>query len=122
VSVEADGGIKKDTVDVHAGAVCSAERGIGAKREVRGAAGLLVDDADAGQGGAGVDADAEFGERAAAVASGVQCLQQPFGRLACGVGVWPGNEADDLVFRRETAVPWSYGEEGWDEADAEVRT
>ena len=38
------------------------------------------------------------------------------------IGVWPGNEADDLVFRRETAVPWSYGEEGWDEADAEVRT
>jgi uncharacterized cupin superfamily protein len=28
------------------------------------------------------------------------------------VGVWPGDERDDLVFRRETAVPWSYGEEG----------
>jgi len=26
------------------------------------------------------------------------------------IGVWPGNEQDDLVFRRETAVPWSYGE------------
>jgi uncharacterized cupin superfamily protein len=26
------------------------------------------------------------------------------------IGVWPGNEEDDLVFRRETAVPWSYGE------------
>jgi uncharacterized cupin superfamily protein len=38
------------------------------------------------------------------------------------IGVWPGNEADDLIFRRETAVPWSYGEEGWDRADAEVRT
>jgi uncharacterized cupin superfamily protein len=22
------------------------------------------------------------------------------------IGVWPGNEADDLVFRRDTAVPW----------------
>jgi uncharacterized cupin superfamily protein len=28
------------------------------------------------------------------------------------VGVWPGDERDDLIFRRETAVPWSYGEEG----------
>ncbi|HEV8248639.1 MAG TPA: cupin domain-containing protein [Gaiellaceae bacterium] len=26
------------------------------------------------------------------------------------IGVWPGNEADDLVFRRGTAVPWSDGE------------
>jgi uncharacterized cupin superfamily protein len=33
------------------------------------------------------------------------------------IGVFPGNEADDLVFRRDTAVPWSYGEEGWDKAD-----
>lgn len=33
------------------------------------------------------------------------------------IGVWAGNEADDLVFRRDTAVPWSYGEEGWDRAD-----
>jgi uncharacterized cupin superfamily protein len=30
------------------------------------------------------------------------------------IGVWPGNEADDLIFRRETAVPWSYGEDGWE--------
>jgi uncharacterized cupin superfamily protein len=28
------------------------------------------------------------------------------------IGIWPGNEADDLVFRRETAVPWSDGEDG----------
>jgi uncharacterized cupin superfamily protein len=27
------------------------------------------------------------------------------------IGVWPGNEADDLVFRRDTAVPWSDGED-----------
>jgi uncharacterized cupin superfamily protein len=27
------------------------------------------------------------------------------------IGVWPGNDADDLVFRRETAVPWSGGED-----------
>jgi uncharacterized cupin superfamily protein len=32
------------------------------------------------------------------------------------IGVWPGNEVDDLVFRRDTAVPWSEGEEGSDEA------
>jgi uncharacterized cupin superfamily protein len=28
------------------------------------------------------------------------------------IGVWPGNEADELVFKRGTAVPWSEGEEG----------
>jgi hypothetical protein len=28
------------------------------------------------------------------------------------IGVFPGNETDDLIFRRGTAVPWSYGEEG----------
>jgi uncharacterized cupin superfamily protein len=28
------------------------------------------------------------------------------------IGVWPGNEADDLVFRRDSAVPWSDGEDG----------
>jgi uncharacterized cupin superfamily protein len=33
------------------------------------------------------------------------------------IGVWAGTEADDLIFRRETAVPWAYGEEGWDRAD-----
>jgi uncharacterized cupin superfamily protein len=30
------------------------------------------------------------------------------------IGVWPGNEVDELVFRRDTAVPWSDGEEGWE--------
>ena len=30
------------------------------------------------------------------------------------IGVWPGNELDDLVFKRGTAVPWSEGEEAWD--------
>jgi uncharacterized cupin superfamily protein len=30
------------------------------------------------------------------------------------IGVWPGQERDELVFRRETAVPWSYGEAGWE--------
>ncbi len=29
------------------------------------------------------------------------------------VGVWSGNEPDELIFRRATAVPWSDGEEGW---------
>jgi uncharacterized cupin superfamily protein len=28
------------------------------------------------------------------------------------IGVWPGNEADDLVFRRDTAVPWDDGTDG----------
>jgi uncharacterized cupin superfamily protein len=32
------------------------------------------------------------------------------------IGVWVGNDADDLVFRRETAVPWSHGEHEWDKA------
>jgi uncharacterized cupin superfamily protein len=26
------------------------------------------------------------------------------------IGVWPGDEANDLVFKRGTAVPWSEGE------------
>src|SRR5215471_2019687 len=29
------------------------------------------------------------------------------------IGVWSGNEADELIFKRATAVPWSEGEEGW---------
>ena len=33
------------------------------------------------------------------------------------IGVWPGNEADDLIFVRDTAVPWAHGEEGWNRAD-----
>lgn len=32
------------------------------------------------------------------------------------LGVWTENEEDDLIFRRDTAVPWSHGEEGWDRA------
>jgi uncharacterized cupin superfamily protein len=27
------------------------------------------------------------------------------------IGVFPGNEADELIFKRSTAVPWSEGEE-----------
>jgi len=34
------------------------------------------------------------------------------------IGVWPGEAADDLIFVRDTAVPWSHGEEGWDRADS----
>jgi uncharacterized cupin superfamily protein len=30
------------------------------------------------------------------------------------IGVWPGNEADGLVFERGSAVPWSTGEEGFE--------
>jgi len=26
------------------------------------------------------------------------------------IGVWPGNDVDDLIFRRDTAVEWSHGE------------
>jgi uncharacterized cupin superfamily protein len=33
------------------------------------------------------------------------------------IGVYPGDEENDLIFRRDTAVPWSDGEEGWDKAD-----
>ena len=33
------------------------------------------------------------------------------------IGVWPGNEADELIFERGSAVPWSHGEDGWHEAD-----
>jgi len=33
------------------------------------------------------------------------------------IGVWSGDESDDLIFRRGTAVPWSDGEEGWNRAD-----
>ena len=29
------------------------------------------------------------------------------------IGVWSGNEPDELIFKRATAVPWSEGEEGW---------
>jgi uncharacterized cupin superfamily protein len=32
------------------------------------------------------------------------------------VGVWPGDEADGLIFERGTRVPWSHGEEGWERA------
>lgn len=29
------------------------------------------------------------------------------------IGVWSGNESDELIFKRGTAVDWSDGEEGW---------
>src|SRR5512132_2527360 len=32
------------------------------------------------------------------------------------IAVWPGNESDELIFRRGSAVPWSHGEEGWERA------
>jgi uncharacterized cupin superfamily protein len=32
------------------------------------------------------------------------------------VAVWPGNGSDELIFRRGTAVPWSDGEDGWEQA------
>jgi uncharacterized cupin superfamily protein len=32
------------------------------------------------------------------------------------IGVWSGDEANELIFERATAVPWSHGEEGWHEA------
>src|SRR5690348_17050402 len=32
------------------------------------------------------------------------------------IGVWSGEAADDLIFVRDTAVPWSHGEQGWDKA------
>jgi hypothetical protein len=33
-----------------------------------------------------------------------------------GSAVWSGEESDDLIFRRGSAVPWSDGEEGWERA------
>ena len=33
------------------------------------------------------------------------------------IGIWPGDEADELIFKRSTAVPYSEGEEGWENAD-----
>ena len=32
------------------------------------------------------------------------------------IGVFPGDEDNDLVFERRTAVPWAHGEDGWDKA------
>jgi uncharacterized cupin superfamily protein len=32
------------------------------------------------------------------------------------IGVRPGNEADGLIFKRGTAVPYSEGEDGWEDA------
>jgi uncharacterized cupin superfamily protein len=32
------------------------------------------------------------------------------------IGVWPGDDADELIFERRTAVPWAHGEEGWQKA------
>ena len=33
------------------------------------------------------------------------------------IGVWAGSPADDLIFVRDSAVPWSHGEAGWNKAD-----
>jgi uncharacterized cupin superfamily protein len=32
------------------------------------------------------------------------------------IGVWSGGDGDDLIFKRSTAVPWSEGEDGWQNA------
>jgi uncharacterized cupin superfamily protein len=32
------------------------------------------------------------------------------------IGVFPGDERDELIFKRGTAVPWSEGEDGWEKA------
>jgi uncharacterized cupin superfamily protein len=32
------------------------------------------------------------------------------------IGVWSGDEADEGIFKRGTAVPYSEGEEGWENA------
>ncbi len=34
------------------------------------------------------------------------------------VGVWTdGFDPDGLIFARDTSVPWSHGEDGWERAD-----
>jgi uncharacterized cupin superfamily protein len=32
------------------------------------------------------------------------------------IGVWPGDAADELIFKRGQAVPWSEGIDGWENA------
>jgi hypothetical protein len=32
------------------------------------------------------------------------------------IAIWPGEESDELIFRRDSAVPWSDEEEGWERA------
>lgn len=32
------------------------------------------------------------------------------------IAVWPGDEANELIFKRSTAVPWAEGEDGWENA------
>jgi hypothetical protein len=32
------------------------------------------------------------------------------------IGVLPGDSENELLFKRDTAVPWSHGEEGWEKA------
>ena len=32
------------------------------------------------------------------------------------IAVWPGDEANELIFKRGAAVSWSEGEEGWEQA------
>jgi len=32
------------------------------------------------------------------------------------IGVWAGDDTNDLVFERGSAVPWAHGEEGWNKA------
>jgi uncharacterized cupin superfamily protein len=33
------------------------------------------------------------------------------------IGVWAGDDENDLVFERGSSVPWAHGEEGWNRAD-----
>jgi uncharacterized cupin superfamily protein len=33
------------------------------------------------------------------------------------IGVWPGDDTNELVFRRDTVVQWSDREDGWENAD-----
>jgi hypothetical protein len=32
------------------------------------------------------------------------------------IGVFPGDDENDLVFERGTAVPWAHGEKDWNKA------
>jgi uncharacterized cupin superfamily protein len=38
-------------------------------------------------------------------------------KIGVWIGAWSGDDANALVFRRGSAVPWSDGEDGWDRAD-----
>jgi hypothetical protein len=67
----------------------------------------------------------EYEEEWLLVVDGTIAVRTPDGERMLGrgdhpdsdkIGIWPGEPADELVFERGTAVPWSQGEDGWEQA------